>query len=73
MKFPKLPKLAISLPLAILAAAILIFINEASFRQSTQAVSRIEEAQKTRGAPYDCAESPIRRIDPAAPRELCEA
>lgn len=50
MKFPKLPKLAISLPLAILAAAILIFINEASFRQSTQAVSRIEEAQKTRGA-----------------------
>ncbi|MEO6018356.1 MAG: CHASE3 domain-containing protein [Polaromonas sp.] len=50
MKFFKLPKLAISLPLAILAAAILIFINEASFRQSTQAVSRIEEAQKTRGA-----------------------
>ena len=50
MKFPKLPKLAISLPFAILAAAILIFINEASFRQSTQAVSRIEETQKTRGA-----------------------
>ena len=50
MKFPKLPKLAISLPLAIFAAAILIFINEASFRQSTQAVSRIEETQKTRGA-----------------------
>ncbi|WP_348064574.1 CHASE3 domain-containing protein [Polaromonas sp.] len=42
--------MAISLPLAVLAAAILIFINEAGFRLSTQAVTRIEESQATRGA-----------------------
>ncbi|SFB68229.1 multi-sensor signal transduction histidine kinase [Polaromonas sp. OV174] len=45
-----LPRMAISLPLAVLAAAILIFINEASFRQSTAATATIEEAQKTRVA-----------------------
>lgn len=50
MKFPQVPKMAISLPMAILAAAILIFINEASFRQSTQAVYRVEAAQNTRSA-----------------------
>ena len=44
------PRIAISLPLAVLAAAILIFINEASFQQSTSAVQNIEEAQKTREA-----------------------
>ena len=42
------PKMAISLPLAVLAAAILIFINEVSFRQSTAAATAIEEAQLTR-------------------------
>jgi signal transduction histidine kinase len=42
--------MAISLPLAVLAAAFLIFINEASFRKSTEAAANIEEAQKTRGA-----------------------
>ncbi|MGH8847636.1 MAG: sensor histidine kinase [Polaromonas sp.] len=42
--------MAISLPLALLAAAILIFINEASFRESTAAAAGIEEAQQTRGA-----------------------
>ncbi|MGH6637002.1 MAG: sensor histidine kinase [Polaromonas sp.] len=42
--------MAISLPLAVLAAAILIFINEASFRESTAAAAGIEEAQQTRGA-----------------------
>lgn len=42
--------MAISLPLAVLAAAILIFINEASFRKSTDAAASIEEAQQTRGA-----------------------
>jgi len=31
--------MAISLPLAVLAAAILIFINEASFRKSTEAAA----------------------------------
>jgi signal transduction histidine kinase len=42
--------MAISLPLAVLAAVVLISINEAGFRLSTEAVSRIEESQATRGA-----------------------
>nr|WP_041389222.1 CHASE3 domain-containing protein [Polaromonas sp. JS666] len=42
--------MAISLPLAVLAAAILIFINEASFHESTAAAANIEEAQQTREA-----------------------
>jgi len=45
-----IPKMAISLPLAVLAAAILIFINEASFHESTAAAANIEEAQQTREA-----------------------
>jgi signal transduction histidine kinase len=45
-----IPRMAISLPLAVLAAAFLIFINEASFRKSTEAAASIEEAQQTRGA-----------------------
>jgi signal transduction histidine kinase len=45
-----IPQMAVSLPLAVLAAAILIFINELSFYQSTDAVASIEEAQKTRGS-----------------------
>lgn len=40
----------ISLTLAVLAAATLIFINEASFSQSTEAVGQIEAAQHTRSA-----------------------
>lgn len=35
--------MAISLPLAMLVAAALIFINEASFYRSTDAVTDIEE------------------------------
>ena len=50
MKPFAIPKMAISLPLAVLAAAFLIFINEASFRKSTEAAASIEEAQQTRGA-----------------------
>ena len=50
MRWFAIPKMAISLPLAVLAAAILIFINEAGFRLSTQAVTRIEESQATRSA-----------------------
>ena len=50
MKKFALPKLAISLPLAMLASAILIFINEASFQQSTTAVASMEQAQQTRSA-----------------------
>ena len=45
-----LPKMLLSLPLAVLAAATLIFINEASFQQSSTAVVSLEEAQQTRGA-----------------------
>jgi signal transduction histidine kinase len=48
-KFASL-KMAISLPLAVLAAAFLIFINEASFQQSTKAVTNMEQAQQTRSA-----------------------
>lgn len=48
MKFFALPKMAISLPLAVLATAILIFINEISFRESTAAAANIEQAQQTR-------------------------
>ena len=50
MKRFAIPKMAISLPLAVLAAAVLIFINEASFRKSTDAAASIAEAQQTRGA-----------------------
>ena len=38
------------MPLAILAAAILIFINEASFHESTSATANIQEAQRSRTA-----------------------
>ncbi|WP_370868784.1 CHASE3 domain-containing protein [Polaromonas sp.] len=50
MKRFAITKMAISLPLAVLAAALLIFINEASFQRSTAAAANIEEAQQTRGA-----------------------
>ncbi len=50
MRWFAIPKMAISLPLAVLAAVILISINEAGFRLSTQAANSIEEAQETRGA-----------------------
>jgi signal transduction histidine kinase len=45
-----LPKRAISLPLAVLATTVLIFINEASFHESTAVAASIEEAQQTRDA-----------------------
>ena len=45
-----LPKMLISLPLAVLAAAFLVFINESSFQESTKALANIESAQQTRGA-----------------------
>lgn len=50
MRWFAIPKMAISLPLAVLAAFILISINEAGFRLSTQAAIRIEQSQATRGA-----------------------
>jgi signal transduction histidine kinase len=43
-----IPKMAISLPLAILAAAILISVNEASFHASSQATTKIQEAEIAR-------------------------
>ena len=43
-------KTAVSLPLAVLAVLIMIFINETSFQQSTKAVSAMEGAQQTRNA-----------------------
>ena len=45
MNFFMLPKMTISLPLAVLAVVGLIFINEASFRTSTDAVADMQEAQ----------------------------
>jgi signal transduction histidine kinase len=45
-----IPKMAISLPLAILAAAILISVNEASFHASSQATTKIQEAEIARQA-----------------------
>jgi CHASE3 domain sensor protein len=48
LKQLSIPKMVISLPLAILGAAILIAINEASFHASTQATQRIEHAELAR-------------------------
>lgn len=44
------PKMAVSLLLAALAALALVGINEAGYRQSSRALSDIEEAQQVRGA-----------------------
>ena len=49
MKKIVLPRMAISLPLAVLAALCLLAVNEVSFRQSTAAAANIEQAQQTRG------------------------
>jgi signal transduction histidine kinase len=45
-----LPKVAISLILAALAALVLIGINETGYNQSTQALTRIDEYTRTRNA-----------------------
>lgn len=45
-----MPKMAISLALALLAACILIGINETGFNQSTGALDDIAEASRTRGS-----------------------
>jgi len=45
-----MPKLAISLGLALLAALILIGINETGFNQSSKALEDIAEASRTRGS-----------------------
>lgn len=56
MNFFMLPKMTISLPLAVLAVVGLIFINEASYRTSTDAIADMQEAQLTRGALNDLKE-----------------
>ena len=48
-----LPRMAVSLPLAVLVVIGLVLINEASFRSSTNAVADMQEAQLTRGALND--------------------
>jgi len=50
VNFLTLPRMAVSLPLAILAVIGLMLINEASFRSSSNAVAEMQEAQLTRGA-----------------------
>ena len=50
MKKFVIPRMSISMPLAVLVAAILIFINEASFHESTSATANIQEAQRSRAA-----------------------
>src|SRR5438067_12417424 len=47
--FPK-PRMAISLALALLAACILIGINETGYDQSTSALDEIAEASRTRAS-----------------------
>lgn len=53
MNIVKLPRMAISLPLAAMAVVGLILINEASFRSSSDAVAVMQEAQVTRSALND--------------------
>ena len=43
-----IPRMAVSLPLAVLVAALLIFVNEAGFRGSNAAMLQIQDAQSTR-------------------------
>ena len=50
MRSFSMPKMAISLLLAILAAAILIGINETGYNRSSAALNDIAEASRTRGA-----------------------
>ncbi len=50
MRWFAIPKMAISLPLAVLAAFTLIAVNEAGYERSTRANANIATAQQTRGA-----------------------
>lgn len=47
MKNFVLPKMAISMPLAVLAAALMLFVNDTNFDKSTAATAHIEEAAQT--------------------------
>ena len=46
----KLPGIAVSLPLAILAVTLVVLINEASYHRTVSAVSAMEKAQSTQSA-----------------------
>lgn len=50
MKKFALPKMLISMPLAILAAVLLFFVNDTNFDKSTQATAHIEESAQTLSA-----------------------
>ncbi len=49
-KLFKLPGMFISLPLAVLAVALVVFINEASYHTTVKSVGDMERAQSTRSA-----------------------
>ena len=50
-KWPaRLTGMAISLPLAVVAVTLIVFINEASYHRTVKSVSDMEQAQSTRGA-----------------------
>ncbi|HWI82870.1 CHASE3 domain-containing protein [Ramlibacter sp.] len=50
MRFFSMPKMGISLALALLAACVLIGINETGFTQSTKALDNIADASRTRAS-----------------------
>ena len=57
-KWPiKLPGIAISFPLAVLAVTLVVFINETSYRNTIQSVAAMDQAQNTRSALNELMES----------------
>ena len=46
----KLPRIAISLPLAVLTVTLVVFINETSYQTTVKAIAAIDQAQITRSA-----------------------
>lgn len=50
LTFLKLPSMVVSLPLAVLAVALIVFINEASYQTTIKSIAAMEEAQSTRSA-----------------------
>lgn len=50
MRISALPKMAVSMTLAVLAVGALFFINETAYFRSSDAVAAIESSQRTRGA-----------------------
>ena len=53
VRFFKFPVLAVSLLMAVSAVALIVFINEASYRNTVQSVNNMEQAQNTRSALND--------------------